>query len=114
MPQPIDPHTEIGRSMAAERIQQIADRASLAAQSRLAAEVSQDRLQAESQVRQAMQKNEEVDRELKRRAPFVGRRAKRKPGEEPPEDERSRHFYDASEKDVLAEDTGPHRFDVEI
>ena len=116
MPQPIDPHTEIGRATAAERIQQIADRASLAAQARVAADAAESRVAAESQVRQAMQKNEQVDSELRRRTPFVGRRKKRKGGGEPHNEgeERSRHFYNASEKEVLAEDPEEHRFDIEI
>lgn len=114
MPQPIDPQTELGRATAAERIQQIADRASLAAQARLAADVDGARVNAETQVRQAMQKNDEVDRELRRRAPFVGRRKKRQGGGESPGDERSRHFYNASEKEVLADDPEVHRFDIEI
>ena len=114
MPQPIDPHTELGRATAAERIQQIADRASLAAQARLAAEATTARLSAESQVHQAMQKNEQVDQELRRRAPFTGRRAKRRDEREEPGDERSRHFYNASEKDVMADDPERHQLDVEV
>lgn len=112
MPQPIDPHTEIGRATAAERIQQIADRTSLAAQARMAAESSESRVLSESQVRQAMQKNEEVERELRRRTPYVGRRKKGK-GDRQGE-ERSRHFYDASERDVLADDPAGREFDIEI
>jgi len=114
MPQPIDPMTELGRATAAERIQQIADRASLATQARLAADTNGARLAAESQVRQAMQKNEQVDQELRRRAPFVGRRKHRQGDGEPPADERSRHFYNASEKEILADDPELHRLDIEI
>lgn len=113
MPQPIDPLTELGRATAAERIQQIADRASLAAQARLAAGEAEARVNVETQVRQAMQKNEQVDQELRRRTPFVGRRKKREDGDAP-DDGRTRHFYDATERDVLADDPDEHRFDVEI
>lgn len=114
MPQPIDPQTELGRATAAERIQQIADRLSLAAQARAANEMANAQANAETQVRQAMQKNDEVDRELRRRTPFVGhRRAK---GEQPSEqgDDRARHFYNAAEKEVLAEDLEAHKLDIEI
>lgn len=114
MPQPIDPMTEMGRATAAERIQQIADRASLVAQARMAADTEGARVAAESQVRQAMQKSEEVEQELRRRTPFAGRRKKRNSGGEPQGDERSRHFYNASEKEVLADDPEVHRLDIEI
>lgn len=114
MPQPIDPHTEIGRATAAERIQQIAERASLAAQARVSAEAAEARVSAESQVRQAMQKNEEVERELRRRAPFAGRRRSQGQRPDAPEEERSRHFYDAAEKDVVADAPEGRTLDIEI
>lgn len=115
MPQPIDPQTELGRITAAERIQQIADRASLAAQARVASDAANAQAHAESQVRQAMAKNEEVDRDLQRKAPFVGRRRKRQGDDgSGARDDRSRHFYNAAEKDVLADDPDRHGFDVEI
>ena len=114
MPQPIDPQTEIGRATAAERIQQIADRVSLAAQARASAEMANARASAETQVHQAMQKNEEVDRELRRRTPFSGRRKRQGGGSEEPEDKRTRHFYNAAEKEVVADDDNAHRLDIEI
>lgn len=77
MPQPIDPLTEIVRVHAAERIQQIADRASLAAQMRTRAAQEQDLVNAESQVHQSQQKGPEVERDLKRHNPFAGRRKRR-------------------------------------
>ncbi len=114
MPQPIDPQTEMGRATAAERIQQIADRVSLAAQARASAEMANTRANAETQVHQAMQKNEEVDRELRRRNPFSGRRKRQGGGSEEPEDTRTRHFYNAAEKEVVADDETSHRLDIEI
>ena len=64
MPQPIDPQTEIGRATAAERIQQIADRSSLAAQAR-ATETSANTLRnLETQVQQAKARSDEVDQDL--------------------------------------------------
>lgn len=74
MPQPIDPMTELARITAAERIQQIADRASLAAQQRTHNAQLQQTLEADTQVRQTEQKSEHVDSELRRRNPFMGRR----------------------------------------
>lgn len=78
MPQPVDLQTELGRVSAAERIQQIADRASLASLQRTAEEVAQNRVSQESQVQQTDQpQSEQVDAEAKRRNPFAGRRKRR-------------------------------------
>ena len=114
MPQPIDPQTEIGRATAAERIQQIADRVNIAAQARASAEIASARNSAETQVHQAMQKNAEVDRELQRRTPYVGRRKKRDGTPREAEDNRTRQFYNAAEKEVVADDLDAHRLDIEI
>lgn len=81
MPQPIDPNTELGRISAADRVQQIADRASLAAQARHAAEATQHQVDSETQVAQANQKNEEIHEELRRKNPFMGRK-RRKTGQD--------------------------------
>jgi hypothetical protein len=105
MPQPIDPFTELGRVLAAERIQQIADRASLAAQQRVQADQERELLRAEQQVRQSEQKSEEVERELRRRNPFAGRRqrkppephtAPRAPSGDDEEDGPDTHHFDVS------------------
>ncbi len=114
MPQPIDPQTEIGRATVVGRIQQIADRTSLAAQARVAEDSAAIQRNAETLVRQAALKENEVNRELRRRNPFVGRRKKREQGSNKGEDQKARHFYNASEKDVLADDPQDHDFDVEI
>jgi hypothetical protein len=112
MPQPIDPYTELGRVTAAERIQQVADRASLAAQSRTSEGAANQREAAESQVQQAFQKSEEVDRELRRRNPFMGKRKKRK--ENPEESDAQHTFYSADEHTEVAEDPDEHDLDVTI
>ncbi len=114
MPQPIDPQTELGRASAAERIQQIADRTSLAAQARVASESASGQRAAETQVQHTSPKNDEVDRELRRRNPFVGKRRKREQGSGQGKNQRSMQFYNASEKEVLADDPQAHDFDVEI
>lgn len=114
MPQPIDPQTELGRATAAERIQQIADRTSLAAQARTASESAQTQRDIETQIQQPGAKSDEVNRELRRRNPYVGRRKKRGNGDHDADEERSRHFYNASEKEILADDPQDHDFDVEI
>lgn len=114
MPQPIDPHTEVGRATAAERIQQIADRASLAAQARVASESASGQRAAETQVQHTAPKSDEVDRDLRRRNPFVGKRRKREQDSEQGKNRRSMQFYNASEKEVLADDPQAHDFDVEI
>lgn len=114
MPQPIDPQTEVGRATAAERIQQIADRASLAAQSRVAAESADLQRNLETQVQHSAAKGNEVEQELRRRNPFMGRRKKREKGKQSPEKQLARNFYNASEKAVTADDPMAHDFDVEI
>lgn len=115
MPQPIDPQTEIGRATAAERIQQIADRSSLAAQARVASESANGQRAAETQVQHTAPKSDEVDRDLRRRNPFVGKRRKREQEEsEQGKNRRTMQFYNASEKEVLADDPQAHDFDVEI
>jgi hypothetical protein len=87
MPQPIDLQTELGRLITAERVQQVADRASLAAQQRVAADVQQQRIATETQVQQLHPKSENVETETRRRNPYMGRR-KRPPAQETPPEEK--------------------------
>jgi len=78
MPQPIDFQTEVAKTTAAERIQAIADRASLAAQQREAMEAEERRIHSETEVVQTPEaQSEHVDPELRRRTPYVQRRRKR-------------------------------------
>lgn len=117
MPQPIDPQTEMGRITAAERIQQIADRASLAAQLRHTDEAQDQRVGAEQQVRQTDQKSEQVDEELRRHNPFMGRRRRRKRDEQDAQEgsHKSSHtFYTAHETAEEADDPDGHDLDVTV
>jgi hypothetical protein len=77
MPQPIDPQTELARVSAAERIQEIAGRASLAQQMRQAAAAVQQSAADLQQVYQPRAKGEQVESETRRNAPFVGRRRRK-------------------------------------
>ena len=78
MPQPIDFQTEIGRTVAAERIQGAVDRAALAAQQRGASEAQEEQVKTETSVHETPEaQSEHVDEELKRRSPY-GRRRRRK------------------------------------
>lgn len=113
MPQPVDPNTEIMRITAAERIQQIADRASLAAQARHAAEAAEQRVDVESQVRQTAQKSEQVDEELRRRNPFMGRRRRKSPAEST----EARNAKESGRGESDSEPQNPsehHRLDISI
>ena len=112
MPQPIDPNTEIMRIAAAERIQQIADRASLAAQTRDTAAADEHRIDAESQVQRADQKSEQVESELRRRNPYLGRRKRKKKGRG--QADNAHTFYDADENAQIAEDPEEHNLDISI
>lgn len=123
MPQPIDLQTEAGRVAAAERVQQIADRQSLAAMQRSAAEVEDERVEVETAVQQAQQKSEQVDRELRRRNPYVGRRRrKKKDADADSERETASHgaetpsfeFYGSDERKETPENPEDHQLDVSI
>lgn len=84
MPQPVDMQTELARVSATERIQQIADRASLAAQQRQAIQSEEEREVVETQVQDTQDTHDtEVQADGRRRNPFVGRRKKKKDGEAP-------------------------------
>jgi len=115
MPQPIDPSTEVLRITAAERIQQIADRTSLAAQARAADQAVANRAQSEGQVTGTQQKSEQVEKELRRRNPYQGRR-KRKDQDEAEQEQQqaARVFYTADEKKEIVDDNGEHGLDVTI
>ncbi len=74
MPQPIDFHSEVAKTSAAERVQQLLDRASLAAQQRQTQAEEQTRIAAETQVRQTPDaEHPELDGNGKRRNPFMAR-----------------------------------------
>ena len=114
MPQPIDPHTELARLTTAERIQQIADRSSLAAQARNSEEAEKARTNAETNVQQTDQKSEEVDQELRRKNAFIGRRRKKK-NKDAQQDETTEHtFYNADERQEIVPDPDDHNLDVTI
>lgn len=111
MPQPIDPLTELARMTAVERIQQATNQASLAAQSRNAQEAGQHRDLVEQQVLEAETKSDEVDREQKRRNPFMGRRKKRERDKD--SDGHERQIYTSSEKlDEMDDDR--HDLDLSV
>jgi len=100
MPMPIDPNTEMMRVNLAERIQQITDRASLLGQARQSLNEEQHRLVDETQVKEMQQKSEQVEAELKRRNPFLGRRKKQKEEKvEIPKDEKIIEVYEDKKED---------------
>ena len=111
MPQPIDPITQLGQLTAAERIQQIAERASLAAQMRVSDSAANQLVAAETQVHGMFQKGAEVNEELRRKNPFMGRK-KHKQEEE--ETNLQHTFYTSEEKKDIAEDPGAHGLDVMV
>lgn len=112
MPQPIDPHTELGRLTATERIQQLADRANLAYQARIANDAAEQQLRAEQQVAQARQKSEELEQELRRRNPY--QRRGKQGRKQNPTDEHSHVFYAANERPQIFEDPEDHKLDIII
>jgi hypothetical protein len=52
-----------------DRVQQVADRVSLVAQQRVAADVQQQRVETETQVQQTHAKSEGVETEMRRKNP---------------------------------------------
>ena len=114
MPQPIDMQTELGRVAAAERIALISDRASLAAQTRVAEEAALERQAAETEVEETRQKSDEVDEELKRKQPFTGRRKKRGGDAEEGEGGEERDRRDAGSRPVIPTDGDEHGLDISV
>lgn len=112
MVQPIDPATEINRVAAIERLQQLTGRADLNARAHEAHELAKQQLDAETNVDRPEAKSDEVERDLKRRNPYSGRRKKRPPQDSPTEE--SRTFYTSDEKPAVVEDEPPHRLDISI
>jgi hypothetical protein len=109
MPQPVDLQTEMARVAAAERIQQIADRLSLAAQQRLAESAEEERLREETQVRQSNEsEHRNIERDGRRRNPFSGRRRSKRD-----EAEGSSASGAKTEKSGTKGEDGRH-FDVKI
>jgi len=74
MPQPSDPNTALARLTQAERVQQIADRASLASLARINEDAQGESRLREQQVRDPEETPDEVDEELRRKNPYAGRR----------------------------------------
>lgn len=112
MPQPVDLQTEVARITAAERIQQIADRVSLAAQQHAAVETETERVADETTVRQPLPKGPEVDTEERRRNPFAGQR--KKSGKDRERDAAAHKFYGRDEHEADADDPDDHKFDVTV
>ena len=113
MPQPVDLQTEVARVTAAERIQAIADRASLAAQQRAAAEVQDLRIQEEQQVVETPEaQSEHIDAEARRRNPYAGRRRRKKDDES--EEEDAKTFYNVGETEQVADEGEGQQLDVTV
>ena len=112
MPQPVDLQTEIARVTAAERIQQAADRASLAAQQRAATEIEETRVAVETQVQETDETaNERIDENGRRRNPSSGkRRDKGKDGGNTTLGPKAK----AGDLRVIPEGTEEHKLDITI
>jgi len=107
MPQPIDPHTELGRTLAAERIQEISSRHQLTAQLRLTDDESEHQHVKERQAQETEERDEEMDRETRRRNPYVGRRKKKRDDGDP-----LHTGYGPDERATDLDDPDEHDFDV--
>ena len=113
MPQPIDMQSELNRVAMAERMQEAATRASLAAQHRARLDVEDDERIRETQVNETEKTSRsEVDRDGRRKAPFVQRRVKKK--KKTPADEASHVMYTSHEQKEIVPDPDDHDLDVTI
>jgi len=108
MPQPVDLPTELARVNAAERIQQVADRVSLASHNRAVLEDQEDRLQIETAVQHTHEtESRQVDAEGRRSNPFVGRKRRR-------ESEQEEDAHENAPEAPAHADLEPHQFDVTV
>ena len=82
MPQPIDTQTGLAQITQAQRVQQIVDRVSLAAQQRTAIETQEQQVATETEVQQTHAKADDVDSDLRRHNPYMGRRRRGRDKEE--------------------------------
>lgn len=114
MPQPIDMQTEAGRITAAERIQQVVDRVSLAAQQRAAAEAEERRVTDETRVKEAPEAHDSRINADERRRQQRQKQGAPKQHSSPAIEKAARTFYTAGEKADVADAPGDHRLDVSI
>lgn len=115
MPQPIDPVSELARVSAAERVQLLMERNAQLAQFRSAETAAQDAQRQHEQVLQADQKKAQVEEELKRKNPFMGRRKRRSPDDPEKEGDAPEHFetYNAhQQREPLDDDE--HNLDITL
>ena len=111
MPQPIDMQSELGRMTMVERIQDVAGRASLAAQARAASEADDDRKSTETQVAETREtESENVRGDGKRKNPFARRRKKARDAELDP----ARPTYKPGESKKVADDSDGQNLDVTV
>lgn len=110
MPQPIDFQGELGRTTAAEKIQQLADRLSLAAQLKMADAIQRERVDMETQVQQTHAQSEQVEREKRRRNPYLSR--KRRP--EDSEDQQAGANADVSPQKIIVNPDEGQQLDITI
>ena len=109
MPQPIDMQTEMGRMAMAERIQDAASRATLAAAHRSMMEEDQERREQEAKVDETPEtQSEHVDEDGRRKNPFAGRRGKRVADADQSEAETR------SKRKTAPPPDGEHHFDVSV
>jgi len=109
MPQPIDFPTEAGRVTAAERIMQIADRASLASQHNARTAEDDKRVQQETQVQETHPGEQEaLDADGKNQAEQRNAKKRAKPTREAREGR-----PDAARLPVIPEDDAP-RLDIKL
>lgn len=112
MPQPIDMQSELARTVIAERVQAITDRASMAASMRARLDEEDTQSTSQSTVGETPEmQNEHVNEDGRRKNPFVKRR-KRKVSKSGSGEAKT--FYNAHECAEESVDPANHDFDVSV
>lgn len=115
MPQPIDLQTEMGRLTQVDRIQQVMDRASLAAEQRFAAQTQENQILSETQIQETHTTSEQVEAEARRRNPYIGRRKRRDHADDSSESSDAHNDNtNAGELPVIASDEEGSTLDVSV
>jgi hypothetical protein len=113
MPQPIDMQSELARSLLADRVQDVASRASVLGQLRVSNETERQRRAAETSTQEtARAQSEHIERDGKRQHPFARRRSKS--GQETRSEQPEPEAYGPNAQTRPSEGAGNHALDVSV
>lgn len=115
MPQPVDFQSEVAKVDAVQRMQELADRASLVARQRQTSSEEDNRVRAETEVQQTTpSENLRVTADGRRRNPFVGRRRRRRSQPEQEAEGKERHPPSSAEDGTPQDREEGRRLDITV